>query len=106
MALRPRFDVRLATQVLLLQVAVVVLTLGIAGGLLAFFSHSGSRLRSALVRSTWLGWWRSHPRFGQTSRASTTPGCHRARRSPMNSPTVNCSSSRRRFRSGQTCYSW
>ena len=39
MALKPRFDVRLATQVLLLQVAVVVLTLGIAGGLLAFFSH-------------------------------------------------------------------
>ena len=39
MALTPRFDVRLATQVLLLQVAVVVLTLGIAGGLLAFFSH-------------------------------------------------------------------
>ncbi|WP_234810252.1 sensor histidine kinase [Mycolicibacterium moriokaense] len=35
----PRFDVRLATQVLLLQVAVVVLTLGIAGGLLAFLSH-------------------------------------------------------------------
>lgn len=34
-----RFDVRLATQVLLLQVAVVVLTLGIAGGLLAYFSH-------------------------------------------------------------------
>ena len=30
---------RLATQVLLLQVAVVVLTLGIAGGLLAFLSH-------------------------------------------------------------------
>lgn len=39
MALKPRFDVRLATQVLLLQVAVVVLTLGIAGGALAFFSH-------------------------------------------------------------------
>ena len=39
MAFKPRFDVRLATQVLLLQVAVVVLTLGIAGGLLAFFSH-------------------------------------------------------------------
>ena len=39
MAWRPRFDVRLATQVLLLQVAVVVLTLGIAGGLLAFLSH-------------------------------------------------------------------
>src|SRR6476659_11301117 len=32
-------DVRLATQVLLLQVAVVTLTLGIAGGLLAFMSH-------------------------------------------------------------------
>lgn len=39
MARKPRFDVRLATQVLLLQVAVVVLTLGIAGGLLAFLSH-------------------------------------------------------------------
>lgn len=39
MAFKPRFDVRLATQVLLLQVAVVTLTLGIAGGLLAFFSH-------------------------------------------------------------------
>jgi two-component system CitB family sensor kinase len=39
MALKPRFDVRLATQVLLLQVAVVTLTLGIAGGALAFFSH-------------------------------------------------------------------
>jgi two-component system, CitB family, sensor kinase len=34
-----RVDVRLATQVLLLQVAVVTLTLGIAGGLLAFLSH-------------------------------------------------------------------
>ena len=32
-------DVRLATQVLVLQVAVVTLTLGIAGGMLAFFSH-------------------------------------------------------------------
>ncbi|MDQ1731951.1 MAG: two-component system, CitB family, sensor kinase, partial [Pseudonocardiales bacterium] len=32
-------DVRLATQVLLLQVAVVALTLGIAGVLLAFLSH-------------------------------------------------------------------
>ena len=32
-------DLRLATQVLLLQVAVVTLTLGIAGGLLAFMSH-------------------------------------------------------------------
>jgi two-component system CitB family sensor kinase len=31
--------VRLATQVLVLQVAVVTLTLGIAGGMLAFFSH-------------------------------------------------------------------
>jgi two-component system, CitB family, sensor kinase len=39
MAFKPRFDVRLATQVLLLQVAVVTLTLGIAGGLLAFLSH-------------------------------------------------------------------
>ena len=39
MARRARFDVRLATQVLLLQVAVVALTLGLAGGLLAFFSH-------------------------------------------------------------------
>jgi len=34
-----RADLRLATQVLLLQVAVVVLTLGIAGGLLALLSH-------------------------------------------------------------------
>jgi two-component system, CitB family, sensor kinase len=34
-----RVDVRLATQVLLLQVAVVTLTLGLAGGMLAFFSH-------------------------------------------------------------------
>jgi two-component system CitB family sensor kinase len=34
-----RVDVRLATQVLVLQVAVVTLTLGIAGGMLAFFSH-------------------------------------------------------------------
>lgn len=32
-------DVRLATQVLLLQLAVVTLTLGIAGGLLAYMSH-------------------------------------------------------------------
>ena len=39
MAWKARVDVRLATQVLLLQIAVVVLTLGIAGGLLAFFSH-------------------------------------------------------------------
>jgi two-component system CitB family sensor kinase len=39
MVFKPRFDVRLATQVLLLQVAVVTLTLGIAGGALAFFSH-------------------------------------------------------------------
>jgi two-component system CitB family sensor kinase len=34
-----RVDVRLATQVLVLQVAVVALTLGLAGGMLAFFSH-------------------------------------------------------------------
>src|SRR5436305_11562688 len=34
-----RVDVRLATQVLLLQIAVVTLTLGLAGGLLAFMSH-------------------------------------------------------------------
>jgi two-component system, CitB family, sensor kinase len=34
-----RVDVRLATQVLLLQVAVVTLTLGLAGGMLAYFSH-------------------------------------------------------------------
>ncbi|WP_018599912.1 sensor histidine kinase [Mycobacterium sp. 155] len=39
MAKRLHMDVRLATQVLLLQVAVVTLTLGIAGGLLAFMSH-------------------------------------------------------------------
>jgi two-component system CitB family sensor kinase len=40
MVRKPRVDVRLATQVLLLQVAVVTLTLGIAGGLLAFLSHN------------------------------------------------------------------
>jgi two-component system, CitB family, sensor kinase len=34
-----RVDLRLATQVLVLQVAVVTLTLGLAGGMLAFFSH-------------------------------------------------------------------
>ena len=34
-----RVDVGLATQVLVLQVAIVTLTLGIAGGMLAFFSH-------------------------------------------------------------------
>ena len=34
-----RMDLRLATQVLVLQVAVVTLTLGLAGGMLAFFSH-------------------------------------------------------------------
>ena len=39
MARKLHVDVRLATQVLLLQVAVVTLTLGLAGGLLAFFSH-------------------------------------------------------------------
>src|SRR6476620_12576626 len=39
MARKLHMDVRLATQVLLLQVAVVTLTLGIAGGLLAFMSH-------------------------------------------------------------------
>jgi two-component system, CitB family, sensor kinase len=39
MAWMARADLRLATQVLLLQVAVVVLTLGIAGGLLALLSH-------------------------------------------------------------------
>jgi two-component system CitB family sensor kinase len=39
MARMRRVDVRLATQVLVLQVAVVTLTLGLAGGLLAFFSH-------------------------------------------------------------------
>ena len=33
-------DVRLATQVLVLQLAVVTLTLGIAGGLLAYLSHA------------------------------------------------------------------
>jgi two-component system, CitB family, sensor kinase len=43
MALKRRFDVRFATQVLLLQVAVVVLTLGVAGGLLAFLSHERIR---------------------------------------------------------------
>jgi two-component system, CitB family, sensor kinase len=37
---KARVDVRLATQVLLLQVAVVTLTLGVAGGLLAFLSHN------------------------------------------------------------------
>jgi two-component system CitB family sensor kinase len=39
MARRLHVDVRLATQVLLLQIAVVTLTLGIAGGLLAYMSH-------------------------------------------------------------------
>ena len=39
MVRRLHVDVRLATQVLLLQVAVVTLTLGIAGGLIAFMSH-------------------------------------------------------------------
>ena len=39
MVRKVRVDVRLATQVLLLQVAVVTLTLGIAGGLIAFMSH-------------------------------------------------------------------
>jgi two-component system, CitB family, sensor kinase len=39
MARMRRMDVRLATQVLVLQLAVVTLTLGIAGGMLAFFSH-------------------------------------------------------------------
>jgi two-component system CitB family sensor kinase len=40
MVRRRRVDVRLATQVLLLQVSVVVLSLGIAGGLLAVLSHN------------------------------------------------------------------
>src|SRR5947208_16108347 len=40
MVRKARVDVRLATQVLLLQVAVVTLTLGIAGGLVAFMSHN------------------------------------------------------------------
>jgi two-component system CitB family sensor kinase len=39
MARRLHVDVRLATQVLLLQIAVMTLTLGIAGGLLAYMSH-------------------------------------------------------------------
>jgi two-component system, CitB family, sensor kinase len=39
MARMRRVDVRLATQVLVLQVGVVTLTLGLAGGMLAFFSH-------------------------------------------------------------------
>ena len=39
MVRRLHVDVRLATQVLVLQVAVVTLTLGIADGLLAFMSH-------------------------------------------------------------------
>jgi two-component system, CitB family, sensor kinase len=39
MAWKARVDLRLATQVLLLQVAVVTLTLGLAGGLVAYFSH-------------------------------------------------------------------
>lgn len=39
MARRPRVDVRFATQVLLLQLAVVSLTLGIAFGLLAYVGH-------------------------------------------------------------------
>ena len=39
MARMRRVDVRLATQVLVLQVALVALSLGLAGALLAFFSH-------------------------------------------------------------------
>jgi two-component system CitB family sensor kinase len=39
MVRKRRMDLRLATQVLVLQVAVVTLTLGLAGGMLAFFSH-------------------------------------------------------------------
>ena len=39
MARKARFNVRLATQVLLLQVVVVTLTLGIASGLVAVLSH-------------------------------------------------------------------
>jgi two-component system CitB family sensor kinase len=39
MARMRRVDLRLATQVLVLQIAVVTLTLGIAGAMLAFFSH-------------------------------------------------------------------
>jgi two-component system, CitB family, sensor kinase len=39
MVRRLHVDLRLATQVLVLQVAVVTLTLGIAGGLIAFMSH-------------------------------------------------------------------
>jgi two-component system, CitB family, sensor kinase len=39
MAWKAPVDVRLATQVLLLQIAVVALTLGLAGALLAFLSH-------------------------------------------------------------------
>ncbi len=35
-----RVDLRLATQVLLLQVAIIAFTLGIAGGMLAFLSHN------------------------------------------------------------------
>ena len=40
MVRRLRVDVRLATQVLVLQLAVVTFTLGIAGGLLAYLSHA------------------------------------------------------------------
>lgn len=39
MARMRRVDLRLATQVLVLQVAIVALTLGLAGGMLAYFSH-------------------------------------------------------------------
>ena len=39
MVRRLHVDLRLATQVLVLQVAVVTLTLGIAGALIAFMSH-------------------------------------------------------------------
>ena len=106
MAFKPRFDVRLATQVLLLQVAVVVLTLGIAGGLLAFFSHQriqaevGTRaLDVARVVA-----------FAPAVRADV------ARYDDTGLPLgpaltdelakVSCSSSRRRCRSGRTCCSW
>ena len=80
MALRPRFDVRLATQVLLLQVAVVVLTLGIAGGLLAFLSHSGSRPRSVTRALDVARVLAFAPASSDGRRApTTTPGCPRAR---------------------------
>ena len=68
-----RVDVRLATQVLLLQVAVVTLTLGIAGGLLAFMSHQRLAAQYETGRWTWHARSPSRPRFVPTLRATTLP---------------------------------